>query len=98
MSALQFEWDATKNNANRKKHGVGFEEAETVFSDEMGILIADPDHSDDEDRFMLLGVSAGLRLLVVSHCYREGDDVIRIISARTADRREARSYRMRWQS
>jgi uncharacterized DUF497 family protein len=92
MSELRFEWDPRKAAANLRKHGVSFTEAETVFSDEHGVLIDDPEHSSDEDRFVLLGVSATSRLLVVVHCYRAGDMVIRIISARKADRFERRQY------
>ena len=85
-----------KGRANERKHDVSFEEAQTVFADELGLLIHDPDHSDDEDRFVILGLSSSLRTLVVCHCYREGDDVIRIISARKADRRERQRYNQRW--
>ena len=92
MSELQFEWDKSKATANVKKHGISFEEAKSVFVDERAKLIADPDHSYDEDRFLLLGYSSTLRLLVICHCYRSGDNVIRIISARKADKREARNY------
>lgn len=96
MADLRFEWSAAKNAANRRKHGVSFEEAETIFSDDRALLIADPEHSDDEDRFILLGLSSLLRTLVVCHCYRAGDDVIRIISARKADRSERADYNRRW--
>lgn len=92
MTALRFEWDAPKANANLKKHGVSFEEARTVFYDERARLIPDPDHSEDEERFVLLGYSSGLKLLVVCHCYRVDGRTIRIISARKATRREAASY------
>lgn len=92
MSVLRFEWDGRKAAANLRKHGVSFEEAKSVFYDERARLIADPDHSEDEDRFVLLGLSAALRVLVVCHCYRSGSGVIRIISARKATAREARSY------
>lgn len=71
MTDLQFEWDDGKNRANQRKHGVSFEEASTAFADEQGLLIGDPDHLDDEGRFVLLGLSSALRLLVVAHCYRE---------------------------
>ena len=97
MSALQFEWDSTKASANLRKHGVSFEEAVTVFADENGLLLADPDHSEDEERFLLLGLSTQPRLLVVSHCYREDQDTIRLISARKADRSERQQYAERWQ-
>lgn len=92
MTTLRFEWDEPKARANVKKHGISFDEAKTVFYDERARLISDPDHSDDEDRFILLGYSSGLKLLVVCHCYRADDGVIRIISARKATRREAASY------
>lgn len=93
MDGNVFSWDERKNMANFKKHGVGFEEARTVFADEYGRLIPDPDHSEDEDRFMLLGLSNQVRLLLVCHCYREEDGVIRIISVRRADKAETSQYR-----
>ena len=94
---LRFEWDPRKNAANKRKHGVSFEEARTVFYDDRALLIRDPDE-EDEDRFVLLGLSAGLRTLVVCHCYRAGDSVIRIISARKANREERREYERRWKA
>lgn len=92
MNTLRFEWDERKAAANQHRHGVSFEEARTVFFDERARLIDDPDHSKDEERFILLGLSSTLRLLLVCHCYRSDDDVIRIISARKATAREAKSY------
>ena len=92
MSDLRFEWDSRKAEINRRKHSVSFEEAQTVFHDENALLINDPDHSDEEDRFVLLGLSQSLRILVVVHCYRIDDKVIRIISARKADPRERSIY------
>ena len=92
MSNLRFEWDERKSAANERKHGVSFEEAKSVFVDERAKLISDPDHSEDEDRFVLLGVSGALRLLLVCHCYRGDGNVIRIISARKASARESKSY------
>jgi uncharacterized DUF497 family protein len=92
---FRFEWDAAKSRINRTRHGVSFEEARTVFLDENARLIVDPEHSEDEDRFILLGMSISLRLLVVCHCYRQSDDVVRIISARRADPSERREY-VRW--
>lgn len=86
-------WDESKNQENIRKHNVTFEEAQTVFYDPNGKLIADPDHSDDEDRFILLGLSKMLHLLVVCHCYRENDEIIRIISARKATKNETKTYR-----
>jgi uncharacterized DUF497 family protein len=96
VADLRFEWDERKSKSNRRKHGVSFEEAQTAFSDEHGLLIDDPEHSDDEDRFVLLGMSAALRILVVCHCYRGDGDVIRIVSARKADRQEQADYSERW--
>lgn len=86
-----------KNRENQRKHGVAFEEAETVFSDGHGLFMSDPDHSEDEDedRFILLGLSSALRALVVCHCYRE-EDVVRIISARKANPPERKQYNQRW--
>ena len=92
MSHIRFDWDKKKNIANQKKHGISFEEAQSVFADENAQMIHDPDHSGDEDRFILLGLSASIRLMVVCHCYRESDDVIRIISARKATRIEQNRY------
>jgi len=92
MADLSFVWDKRKNRANIKKHEVSFEEAETVFKDENAIQYFDPDHSQDEDRFILFGLSTRLRVLVVCHCFRESELVIRIISARRADKSEGRVY------
>ena len=92
MSNVSFEWDKRKAAANAKKHGVSFEEARSVFVDERAKLIDDPDHSEDEDRFVLLGLSGALRLLLVCHCHRVDGNVIRIISARKAGAKESRSY------
>ena len=89
---LKFEWDPKKAAANLRKHGVSFNDARTVFADESAKLIDDPDHSDEEDRFVLLGLSSSLRLLVVCHCYRSEGNVIRIISARKAEGHERNSY------
>ncbi len=96
MPDLRFEWDQRKNAANKRKHGVSFEEARTVFYDERALPLEDLDEEDDEDGFVLLGLSAGLRTLVVCHCYREEDSLIRIISARRANREERRDYERRW--
>lgn len=92
MALLRFEWDEPKNRSNRRKHGVSFEEARTAFLDENARVIPDPDHSDEEDRFVLLGLSISLRVLLVCHCYRKEDEVIRIVSARKADRNEIKQY------
>ena len=90
---LRFEWDSRKAAANLRKHGISFEEAKTVFYDEHARLIDDPDHSEEEERFVLLGLSGALRLLIVCHCYRSAGEVIRIISARKATRAESKFYR-----
>jgi uncharacterized DUF497 family protein len=95
MEDLRFEWDERKNRSNKKKHGVSFEEARSVFLDENARLIDDPDHSEDEDRFVLMGISEVLRVLLVCHCYRQDGDVIRIVSARRADPEERSSYEER---
>jgi hypothetical protein len=92
MKAISFEWDEKKNASNKQKHRVSFEEAKTVFVDENALLIHDPDHSDDEDRFVMLGLSARLRVLVVCHSYRRDQTSIRIISARKAMRLEQKQY------
>ena len=93
MSNIRFEWDARKSSVNKKKHGISFEEARTVFFDENAKLINDPDHSEDEDRFVLLGVSSSLKVMLVCHCYREEGNVVRIISARKASTHESKQYR-----
>ncbi len=89
---ISFSWDDRKNEVNEKKHGVSFDEAKTVFYDENAIRYYDPDHSDDEDRFLMVGVSQKLRILIVCHCFREDDSVIRIISARKATKGEEDNY------
>jgi uncharacterized protein len=92
MPELTFRWDPRKNAHNQEKHGVSFEEAKSVFFDESAKLIHDPDHSNDEERFILLGFSSALRMLVVCHCYRDTESTIRIISARKATKSEAKNY------
>ena len=89
---MKITWDENKNQENIKKHKISFEEAQTVFYDPRGKLIADPDHSDEEDRFIILGLSKMLHLLVVCHCYKENEETIRIISARKATKSESKSY------
>jgi len=89
---MRFEWDEEKSGLNERKHGVTFEEARSVFYDDTALLYDDPDHSEDEERFLLLGPSVLGRVLVVVHCCREEGDVIRIISARKATRREQDAY------
>ena len=92
MNEISFSWDEKKNKANQKKHNVSFEEAQSVFFDEDAIEYFDPDHSESEDRFIMLGLSAHLRVLVACHCCRENDSVIRIISARKATKKERQNY------
>jgi len=96
MNGLSFEWDELKSSSNKKKHGLSFEEAKTAFFDENALLIHDPEHSEEEDRFILLGLSAKLRILVVCHAYRKSAQIIRIISARIASRQEQKQYWQRW--
>ena len=92
MKKLIFEWDDHKNASNKRKHGVSFEDAQTVFFDEKAIEFNDPDHSIQEERFILLGLSQKLKVLVVCHCYRSDESKIRIISARTATKKEQAVY------
>ena len=91
MPEIRFEWDPIKDASNQKKHGISFSEAKTVFSDQFARLISDPDHSDDEERFILLGTSIDSKLLVVCHCIKT-DESIRIISARKAENPERKIY------
>ena len=93
MKNIQFEWDTAKASINQKKHGISFDEAKTVFYDENAVIIHDPEHSDNEERFVLLGISSVSRVLVVIHCYRKKDNIIRIISARKASKKETTQYR-----
>lgn len=93
MSEIRFEWEPAKAKENLRKHGVSFEEAQTVFYDDYATEFFDEEHSKNEDRFLLLGLSSQLRLVMVCHCYRESDSVIRIISARKATANEAKFYR-----
>ncbi len=92
MSDIRFEWDENKNIINIKKHKITFEEAKSVFYDQEALLINDPEHSWEEERFIILGLSLKANLLVVCHCYRESETVIRIISARKATKNEAEQY------
>ena len=92
MELLKFEWDENKNRINKSKHKVSFEEAKTVFFDEEALVINDPDHSENEERFIILGESSRANLLVVCHCYRISETVIRIISARKATKTETKQY------
>jgi len=92
METIRFEWDENKNSINKEKYHIAFEEAKTVFYDEEALVIDDPEHSEEEERFIILGFSKKANLLVVCHCYRESDTVIRIISARKATANESRQY------
>jgi len=89
---MRFDWDERKERENRRKHGVSFQEAVSVFADENALFMQDPDHSTEEARFILLGLSGNLRTLVVCHCYRKKDDLIRIFSARKATKSERQTY------
>jgi uncharacterized DUF497 family protein len=89
---MKFEWDSHKAALNFKKHGVSFHEAQTVFYDEFAVQFYDDEHSSEEERFILLGMSSKANLLIVCHCEREAGDVVRIISARPATKSEARHY------
>ena len=92
METILFEWDENKNSINKQKHKISFEEASTVFYDENALLIDDPEHSESEERFIILGNSFSAHLLVVCHCYRESETVIRLISARKATKNETEQY------
>ena len=89
---LKFEWDDNKNSSNIRKHKISFIEAKTVFFDENALLIYDPDHSKNEDRFVLIGISYKANILVVCHCYKENDEIIRIISCRKTTKNEIKPY------
>jgi len=93
MNSLRFEWDPVKASSNINKHGISFDEAKTVFDDDFARLIPDPDHSEAEERFILLGMSYTLKILTVVHCYKDEDGVIRIISARASTKNEERQYK-----
>ena len=92
MERLHFEWDPQKDLTNQRKHGVSFAEASTVFEDVNALVISDPEHSEEEERFVILGFSLQANLLVVCHCYRSSESMIRIISARKATKTEASQY------
>ena len=92
MKYIEFQYDESKNIANQKKHKISFKEAKTIFYDDNARLIHDPDHSDSEDRYILLGMSSTLKILIVTHTYREQDEIIRIISARKATKNEIQFY------
>lgn len=92
MKTIKFTWDENKNRINKEKHKLSFEEAKTVFDDVEAIVFDDPDHSEEEERFLILGFTEKAKLCIVSHCYRENDEIIRIISARKATKGEADFY------
>ena len=92
MDNIRFQWDPNKNQANIKKHKISFEEVKSVFFDENARVIPDPEHSTNEERFIILGLSIKLKLLVVVHTYKENDEIIRIISARKATKTESKYY------
>lgn len=92
MEIINFEWDENKNEINKVKHKISFEEAKTVFYDDEALVIDDPEHSEQEEMFIILGISSKANLLVVCHCYRQSDTVIRIISARKATKNESKQY------
>lgn len=92
METLKFEWDPNKNEINKKKHGLSFETAKEVFYDEFAILFDDPDHSEEEDRFLIIGSIRTEQICIVSHCYRDNENTIRIISARRATKNERKAY------
>ena len=93
MKNIKFSWDEKKAQKNINKHKISFEEAKTVFADENARLIDDPDHSEDEDRFILIGLSSSLKVLTIVHCYRDDENNIRIISARKSTRNEEKQYK-----
>jgi uncharacterized protein len=93
MSKLKFEWDKNKAQSNLEKHGVSFEEAITVFYDERALEFFEKNNSEWEDRFLMLGLSTEFKLLLICHCYRDNDNIIRIIPARKATKNEAKNYK-----
>ncbi|WP_341738440.1 BrnT family toxin [Microcoleus sp. CAWBG640] len=94
MNKITFHWDEQKNKIHQQKHGISFEESESVFFDDYAIQFWDEDHSQEEERFLLLGISSKMRILLVVHCFREEDSIIRIISARKANKNESQEYRI----
>jgi len=93
MNTIKFDWDKNKAKINLLKHKVSFEEAQSVFDDDNARLIFDPDHSESEDRFILLGLSCSLKILTVVHCYKDANNIIRLISARKATKSEIKNYK-----
>lgn len=96
METLYFEWDENKNEINKKKHGLSFETAKEVFYDDNAVLFDDPDHSIGEKRFLIIGMIKESKICIVSHCYRDNDNVIRLISAREATKNEKKTYYEGW--
>lgn len=96
MEMIKFDWDENKNTINKKKHGLSFEEAKEVFFDDNAVLFDDPDHSVGEERFLIIGMIKSQKICIVSHCYKDNDDIIRIISAREATKNEKKSYLKGW--
>ena len=96
MDTIKFEWDENKNQTNQKKHGISFEEAKEVFFDDDAILFDDPEHSKGEERFLIIGLIQEEKICIVSHCYRDKENTIRIISARKATKNEKKIYTDRW--
>jgi len=92
---MNFEWNEAKNKVNREKHGIWFEEARSVFADDLARVFYDPEHSEDEERFIVIGMSSSSRLLMVVHCYREEGVIVRIISARKSTKKERLEYEER---
>ena len=93
---MRFAWDENKNEINKKKHGISFETAQEVFHDDNAILFDDPDHSIGEERFLIIGMTKSLKVCIVSHCYRDSDNIIRLISAREATKHERKVYEEGW--
>ena len=93
MNKITFHWDEQKNKINQQKHGISFKEAESVFFDDYALQFWDEENSQEEERFLLLGISSKMRILIVVHCFREEDSIIRIISARKATKNESQEYR-----
>ena len=96
MENLIFEWDENKNTINKSKHGLSFEEAKEVFEDDNAILFDDPEHFIGEERFLIIGMTVSQKICIVSHCYRDNDNIIRIISARKATKNEKKTYLKGW--
>ena len=96
MDMIKFEWDENKNRTNQQKHGISFDEAKTVFYDENAILFDDPEHSREEERFLIIGVTTNEKICIASHCYKDNDKKIRLISARKATKSERKTYLENW--